>query len=388
MKQNTILYMIIFGLVVALAFVFLKDDSSGLVIETANAETEAIANTSHKPSQLITKQVQQALIDLGYQVPVNGVLEAKTIESIKDFETKNGLVVTGQADHVILKALRASLRQSLSASKSGEIATGSYQEEETTEVGMLKFQESNEPKVAKKEFVTLQDCASCPIMVAIPQGSFYMGSDDGEVHEKPVHKVNVKPFYMSQTEVTFDQWEACHKEGMCEQIPDDNGWGRGNRPVINVSWDDAKQYVNWLNKKTEIKYRLPSEAEWEYAALAGSNKKYAMGDEISCEQAKYGAFSGDCSGEKATAVVGSYPVNDFGLYDMHGNVWEWVEDCYHSDYYGAPKSGSVWKGNNGCKRVLRGGSWFVNADNLRAAYRLWNAASVRIYSLGFRVARD
>ncbi len=323
MKQNTILYVIILGLVMALAFIYVNNET-GVVLEAAHAESNA---------ELVqARQVKQPI-----KMP-----QKKHEQSDSD---------------------------------------GDIKQHESVGKGLVKQEKLPENR-------RHQDCEQCPMIVAIPEGSFYMGSDDGEVNEKPVHSVDVDGFYISETEVTFNQWQACFDDGGCSHLPDDNGWGRGNRPVINVSWGDTQEYMRWLRKKTGIRYRLPSEAEWEYAALAGSQKQYAMGDEISCEQAKYGAFSGDCTGTKATVPVGSYKANDFGLYDMHGNVWEWVGDCYYSDYYGASKSSDTRKGSDDCTRVLRGGSWFVNADNLRASYRLWNAAETRIYSLGFRVARD
>ena len=162
----------------------------------------------------------------------------------------------------------------------------------------------------------------------------------------------------------------------------DEGRGRGRRPVIDVSWDDANEYVAWLSRKTGKVYRLLSEAEWEYAARAGTTTRYAFGDTITTSQAQIGLGVGGKSAE-----VGSFPANKFGLHDMHGNVREWVEDNWHSDYQTGPLDGSVWKGGDASLRVLRGGSWDSNPDGLRSAYRIGDPPDQRIGIVGFRVAR-
>ena len=345
--------MIILGLLVTLIYSYLSNHEASLVVETASAEPAMISKSS---SQTSVSNFQQ-----------HRLTQSETAQDSSDIQSKGDLTLVGVAN------------------VEGPLATDSLSSENSA-VENVK----GETVILEKKWVfnKHKDCEQCPTMVTLPAGHFLMGSNEGEENEKPPHQVQVESFYISETEVTFNQWEACYNEGGCSYLPDDNGWGRDVRPVINVSWQDAKEYTQWLRKKTGIRYRLPSEAEWEYAARAGSAKKYTTGDEITCEQARYGTFSGDCDGTHMTLPVGSYSANDFYLYDMHGNVWEWVEDCYHSDYYGAPKKGTVWKGSEDCRRVLRGGSWFVNADNLRSAYRLYNAPSVRIYSLGFRVARN
>jgi len=242
--------------------------------------------------------------------------------------------------------------------------------------------------------------ADLPTMVAIPAGSFSMGCQPGEKEcsddEKPAHRVQVAAFELGQTEVTFAQWDACVTAGGCTQEPADQGWGRGRRPVINVSWDDAQQYVTWLSGKTGQTWRLPTEAEWEYAARAGTTTPFSTGNCITTMQANYnGNYDyADCGAKtgvylEKTQPVGSYPANRWGLYDMHGNAWEWVQDCYHDSYAGAPKDGSEWRvscGESG-RRVLRGGSWFNNPRFLRSASRDWYVAGVRDFNLGFRVAR-
>jgi formylglycine-generating enzyme required for sulfatase activity len=235
---------------------------------------------------------------------------------------------------------------------------------------------------------SFKECTNCPDMVVIPAGSFVMGSGTGESHEKPMHRITiVMPFAVSKFEVTFDQWDACVALGGCSHRPGDAGWGRGRRPVINVSWDDVQPYVKWLAATTGRPYKLLSEAEWEYVARSGSDAAYSWGDEAG----KGNANCADCGstwGKIETAPVGSFPANAFGVYDMHGNVWEWVQDCYHPSYDASPKDGSSWEA--ACTedhRVGRGGSWRDDRQRLRAANRSRDTTSARNDDLGFRVAR-
>jgi formylglycine-generating enzyme required for sulfatase activity len=235
----------------------------------------------------------------------------------------------------------------------------------------------------------IRDCADCPEMVPIPAGKFLMGSSDGDNDEKPPHEVHLdKPIAVGKYETTFDEWDACAADGGCQKNkqPKDEGWGRGKHPVIYVSWIDAKEYTEWLSRKTGKFYRLLSEAEWEYAARAGSTDKYAFGDTLDAKQAK---FSAGKQGVGETVEVGSFPANAWGLHDMHGNVWEWVEDCYLQDYVGAPTDGSPRSGPGcGSSRVLRGGSWDYNPEDLRSAVRYRLPPYYRVDEIGFRVARE
>ena len=175
---------------------------------------------------------------------------------------------------------------------------------------------------------TFQDCDVCPKLSVIPSGTFIMGSKSKYKHEKPAHKVTIaKPFAIGIYEVTFDEWEACFKAGGCQKIPDDHNWGRGKRPVINITWQETKEYLAWLSKKTTQKYRLPSEAEWEYAARGGTTTEFSWGNEVG----ENNANCRDCKSKwskKSSAPVGSFSPNPFGLYDVHGNEWEWMEDCW------------------------------------------------------------
>ena len=250
---------------------------------------------------------------------------------------------------------------------------------------------STAPSLAGRKIVA-------PQMLTIPAGSFQMGSPASEPErendERPQHLVKVAAFELGKTEVTFDEWDACVAAGGCQQKPDDQGWGRGQRPVINVSWNDAQEYVRWLSRETGERWRLPTEAEWEYAARAGTTNPFSTGVCITTRQANFdgnhdynrcGAKTGIYVGK--TQPVGSYPVNPWGLYDLHGNVWEWVEDCHHDSYQGAPWDGSAWTDDPCPARVLRGGSWNFIPRYLRSAYRFWSVPSYRGSSFGFRVAR-
>lgn len=225
-----------------------------------------------------------------------------------------------------------------------------------------------------------------PDMVTVPAGEFMMGSDAGSDDEKPVHKVKIaKAFAVGRYEVTFDDWDHCVKDGGCNEKPSSRGWGRGKRPVIDVSWDDVtKDYLPWLTKKTGKTYRLLTEAEWEYAARAGTNGIWSFGD-TEADLGGYAWFSGN-SGSQTHPVGGKKP-NAFGLYDMHGNVLEWVEDCYKDSYQGAPSDGSKVPEVSGCNRVVRGGSWYDRPWKLRSADRRFRYISDRKGFLGFRLAR-
>lgn len=241
-----------------------------------------------------------------------------------------------------------------------------------------------------------RDCATvCPEMVVVPSGSFMMGSTASEdgyaADEFPRHRVAIgHAFAVGRYEVTFGEWSACVIEGGCPEAGNngtygagvDEGWGRGLRPVINVSWHDAHRYVSWLSAKTGQRYRLLSESEWEYAARAGARTRYSTGDTITANDAN---FQG--TGQSRTVPVGSFAPNAFGLYDMHGNVGEWVQDCYGANYSGAPGNGMFSTQGDCSQRVVRGGSWARHSRFLRAAARHGSRPGYRNHSTGFRVAR-
>jgi len=244
---------------------------------------------------------------------------------------------------------------------------------------------SMNPQPGKSFRDKLEDGSLGPEMVWIPAGTFQMGSNDyyGYNREKPVHTVSVKSFALGKYEVTFEEYDKfC--DAMGRSKPDDNGWGRGKRPVINVSWDDVKAYTKWLSEQTGKDYRLPTEAQWEYACRAGSVGKYSFGDDVN-QLGNYGWYW-DNSG-KMTHPVGEKQANKFGLYDMHGNVWEWLEDKWHDSYNGAPSDGSVWVSGDSNSHLLRGGSWFDDDNFLVPTFRNWNDTTNRSNYWGFRFSR-
>jgi formylglycine-generating enzyme required for sulfatase activity len=252
---------------------------------------------------------------------------------------------------------------------------------------------------ALKSKDTFRECTAeqgkdyCPAMVVVDAGSFTMGSPSAEKGhqqtEQPQQMVTIaKRFAVSKFELTFDEWDTCVAYGDCAADISDSRWGRGSRPVISVNWDDAERYVAWLAKVTGKPYRLLNEAEYEYATRAGTLTVFPWGNDI-------GKHNANCDGcgnpwdNTETQPVGSFAPNGFGLYDMVGNVWSWVNDCYHPNYEGAPKNGSNW--TTGCpdnfRHVVRGGSWKNTPDSLRSASRTWYSSGSRSDGLGFRVAR-
>jgi formylglycine-generating enzyme required for sulfatase activity len=285
-----------------------------------------------------------------------------------------------------------------------------------------------------------RDCPTCPEMIEIPGGMFMMGLDrkvanmrDGRMEQAataPVHRVDVPSFALGKYEVTFEEWDACVKDGGCRHSPSDAGWGRGKRPVIGVSWSSAYEYSQWLARKTGKSYRLPSEAEWEYAARAGSaardrfvwrklvaEKKrvcrFENNADLSYEEGKDKLFPCISAGKQVTcpidrdkcrdgfattAPVGSLAPNYFGLHDMQGNVAEWVQDCWHDDYTGAPIDGTAWVADDCTARVIRGQHW---RSWWQGPWNGWGEYAARTFSpdnhtdftgapdatRGFRVAR-
>ena len=234
-----------------------------------------------------------------------------------------------------------------------------------------------------------KECANgCPTMIVVPAGTFIMGSAEGEGRddEHPQHQVTItQSFAVGKYEVTFTEWDACVAASACHKVGD-SGWGQGDRPVINVSWEDAQRYVGWLSRATGQRYRLLSEAEWEYAARAGNPGRYSWGDEIGHGNANCFFCGSEWDGKK-TAPVGSFKPNGFGLHDMHGNVWEWVQDSYHPNYQEAPAEGSAWQSGEEPSRAHRGGGWGNQPEELRSAFRGWSTEGSRRVTIGFRVAR-
>ena len=265
---------------------------------------------------------------------------------------------------------------------------------------LLAMQMAQRGEVEPPRGKVFRDCGGtwCPEMIVVPAGSFMMGSPPGEwgrsSSEGPVRTVTIgEPFAVGVYEITFDEWDACRRGGGCSNRPPDLGWGRGKRPVINVSWKDAQAYVRWLSRETGEEYRLLSESEWEYMARAGTTGPFHFGATISTEKANYNgtlSYGSEPKGRyrQRTVQVGSLPANGFGVHDAHGNVYEWVEDCWHESYRRAPTDGSAWTQRGDCsKRVLRGGSWDDNPKFLRSASRTKVHSSSRKSTFGFRVAK-
>jgi formylglycine-generating enzyme required for sulfatase activity len=230
----------------------------------------------------------------------------------------------------------------------------------------------------------------CPEMIVVPAGSFLMGSPrtGANSDEGPEHDVTIaRPFAVSKYEVTFEEWDACATYGDCDKKVSDDSYGRGRQPVINVSWTDAKTYALWLTKVTKKNYRLLSEAEYEYATRGGTHTIYPWGSEF--VEGKAGCKV--CGGmwDNKPAPVGSFPPNNFGLYDMVGNVLEWVEDCYQARYNGAPPDGSAWTTGDCRRRVGRGGgSWMTDdVSKLHSSQRRYSSIETIGSGLGFRIAR-
>ena len=230
-----------------------------------------------------------------------------------------------------------------------------------------------------------QDCSVCPPMVEVPTGSFKMGNRGGDSTEQPVHEVALKHrFAIGIREVTYGEWTACVRDQGCKQVPE-LASTMEQLPMRDVSWSDAVQYTQWLKKTTNQPYRLPTEAEWEYAARAKSATRYWWGDDPGLVYANCKGCGGEWNRD-APVKVGSYPPNPFGIYDMNGSVWEWVSDCWHSNYKGAPNDGRSWEAPACQQRVLRGGSWRDDPKLVSSFSRFYYDADIRYIANGFRVA--
>jgi formylglycine-generating enzyme required for sulfatase activity len=226
-------------------------------------------------------------------------------------------------------------------------------------------------------------------MQELPAGSYLMGdaeADFGDADERPAHAVSLRHFSIARHAVSYAQYDA-YTDATGRPRADDAGWGRGRQPLVHVSWDDAQMFIDWLNASSGLHYRLPSEAEWEYAARAGSRAHFPWGERYEAGRAN-GAGTAGGDRYEHTAPVGSFPANAWGLYDMVGNVEQWVADCYRESYVGAPTDAAAVNDEPCAQRVRRGGSWGLAPWFLRVDYR--NSAAPRMHSdaIGFRIARD
>jgi len=249
------------------------------------------------------------------------------------------------------------------------------------------------------DFALFRECEGCPEMVVMPAGTFTMGSPSGEAgretDEGPQRNVSIRRFAIARFETTWDEWTSCVTAGACDQSGIDSfaqssnstadaGWGRGRRPVMRVNWNDAGAFAGWVNGRSGGGYRRPTEAEWEYAARAGTSTRWSFGDAES-QLGAYAWFSSN-SGSK-TQLVGGKAGNPWGLFDMHGNVWEWVEDCYVDSYSGLATNGAANTTAGCANRVIRGGSWVSDPQNLRSADRYGGTPTNRSNFVGFRLSR-
>lgn len=241
---------------------------------------------------------------------------------------------------------------------------------------------------APKPGTVFKDCKVCPEMVVVPKGLFILGMGATDKRATPPTRISVKkPFAIGRYEVTWDQWEACRADGGCLFDPDDHKWGKGNRPVINVDLPRVENYIKWLSKKTGHTYRLPTEAEWEYAHRAGTTTDFWWGEEAG----KGKANCKDCGTKwsaKMTAPVGSFEPNPWGIYDTAGNAYEWTADCWNASHENRPKDQSARTTGDCKRRVIRGGSFYYFNKVSKSFYRSRNPTVVKSYWLSFRVVRD
>ena len=364
----------------------------------AREERERLAREAAPLVREVRVLVQRGLASLGFDPgPADGAFGPKTEGAVRSWQVAKGYAGTGRLTRDQASALVAS-------GEAVKVAVGVYPGSGSSGRGGFRRGE------------VFRDCGECPEMVVVPAGSFAMGSPASEKHrqddERPRHRVRISgPFAVGKYEVTRGEYgrfvsATGHSSGDSCWTWDGNEWkwrsdywwrnpgySQTDRdPVACVSWKDARSYVEWLGRKTGKGYRLLSESEWEYAARAGTTGPFHTGGTISTDQANYDGRYVYGSGRKRvyrgkTVPVGSFAPNGFGLHDMHGNVWEWVEDCWNGSYTGAPADGSAWEGGNCSRRVLRGGSWSSSPWGLRSAYRLRIGSGGRSVNLGFRVAR-
>ena len=349
------------------------------------------------------RRVQRTLRVLGYDPGgVDGVLGNGTRAAIRAWQASRGVEATGYLSAGDVAQLSAQVEEGNLSFElpSFELLEGAnIIERGTASPTLVEIRDAAILSGAPVGAV-FSDCAGCPSLVVVPAGTFRMGSPSSEPgrigdDEGPQHSVTIpSAFAAGVYEVTFYEWDQCVSAGGCGGYrPNDEGWGRGQRPVMNVSWEDAQAYVRWLSARTGESYSLLSESEWEYVARGGTRAAYWWGNWIQNRNLANCRDCGSSWDNRETAPVGSFSENGFSVHDVMGNVWEWVEDCWHDGYSGAPIDGSAWtrvdgSGSGDCsRRVIRGGSFLEASRYLRSAYRFRSVVDNRVRSIGFRVRR-
>ena len=368
---------------------------------------EAALGLSRADRRLIQSSLAAQGFDPG---PADGLFGRRTRAAIGQWQAARGEEPTGYLNAEAVESLLASVTEPArepevtaepDAPAAPDVSEQDREAEAEAERERQRQQREAEAERQRRERqpgARLRDCEACPELVVVPTGSFTMGSPDSEWgrfnNEGPQRRVTIaEPFAVGVYEVTFGEWDACVNEGGCNGYqPHGEGWGRGGRPVINVSWDDARAYVTWLSQRTGNHYRLLSESEWEYVARAGTMGPFHTGATISADQANYDSSYTYGSGQKGryrgrTVQVGTFSPNAFGLHEVHGNVWEWTQDCWNEDYTGAPADSHARETGECEQRVLRGGSWGDVPWLLRSADRGKNEPGMRDPKIGFRIAR-
>lgn len=340
-------------------------------------------------------QIQRLLDQLGYSPGVlDGIIGPQTRSAIRQFQQNQGVTVDGLADAELLRQLQDTQRVQ-QANTENELKPVEGSDNQSKLSRPVTTSSPQSPRLIRDK---LSDGSPGPEMLVLPAGKLLMGSPEDEpgftAYDGPQHEVQMPAFAIGRTEVTFEQYDRFAKD-TGRKLPDDAGWGRGNRPVIHVSWDDASAYAAWLSKQTGQRYRLPSEAEWEYAARAGTTTPFSTGDCIHTDLANYnGNYDyADCGAKTGyyraqTVPAASLPANPWGLHEVHGNVWEWVQDCWNDTHAGAPGDGSAReKGGDCALHVVRGGGWTSGPEFLRSADRNGSNTGEAYNDLGFRLAR-
>ena len=388
---------------------YIDDANKALAALLAREEILTASNENLRQQQIMNAQRQ--LRKHGFDVALSSELDSRTKSAIEAFEKNENLAITGDVDERLLSKLLSSYQDkdnSLWDSKQQEHSVLGYQQYLSTfpegihshqAMKVIKQLTAEKMRLNKQKRQLEEKKRQAIIARAItdlrnnlktlPSGKFSMGcnqNDHCKPREMPRHTVFITAYKIMKTEVTFALWDACVLGGGCSTQAKDEGWGRGNRPVIGVNYVDiVEQFIPWIKAMTGEEFSLPSEAQWEYAARAGSVDKFVWGSDIDCLKARFSQFSGGCGNERKTALVNVYAPNQFGLYDMYGNVWEWTQDCWHHNYAGAPDNGSAWNEEHCDTGVIRGGSWVNQADFLRATVRGRYKRSVRSNANGFRL---